>query len=53
LVRRHAKARGIIHDNLSLIDLARGNRAAALANLKVTVSYGDEAARSMHERLQK
>ncbi len=47
------KERGVIHYNLSLVDLAHGDRIAALSNLKVAVSYGDEAARNLQDRLQK
>jgi serine/threonine protein kinase/tetratricopeptide (TPR) repeat protein len=47
------REQGIIYYNLSLVDLAHGDRAAALSNLKVAVSHGDEAARELQDRLQK
>ena len=43
---------GIIHYNLSLVDMARGNRPAALENLKLAAGYGHEGARLLRERLQ-
>jgi serine/threonine protein kinase/Flp pilus assembly protein TadD len=44
--------RGIIRYNLALVDLARGDRPAALANLEVAASRGNEAARVLRDRLR-
>jgi len=45
------KVKGVIHYNLALVDLARGNRSAALANLELAAGQGDLAARELQARL--
>ncbi len=44
--------RGVIRYNLALIDLARGDRAAALSDLEAAQGCGHEAARLLRDRLR-
>jgi serine/threonine protein kinase/Tfp pilus assembly protein PilF len=49
---RGREARGAIHYNRALIDLARGDRPAARAHLETAVDHGHEEARTALERLR-
>ena len=44
--------RGVVHYNLSLVDMARGDRSAAIENLKFAEACGHEGARALRDRLQ-
>ena len=46
------KDRGVIHYNLSLVDIARGDRAAARSNLVIAEAFGHQAAKTLRERLR-
>jgi serine/threonine protein kinase/tetratricopeptide (TPR) repeat protein len=44
--------RGVIHYNRALVELARDNRAAALADLKAARDHGHAQARDLYNRLE-
>jgi tetratricopeptide (TPR) repeat protein len=45
------EALGVIHYNRALVNLARGDRPAALSNLEAAVNYGHEDAHNLYKRL--
>jgi eukaryotic-like serine/threonine-protein kinase len=48
-----SRALGLIHYNLALAHLARGDRAAALASAQNAMARGDDGARGLFDRLQR